>query len=208
MPVLLDGLLDGLRPSRCALAPQQRYSLSAQARGTGVTPEMLAAPAAQVSPDQLLAPQRGPAASRLERQSPPEPRADFCFRYRRLPFATCAMATTRWGRVSTARVPGLQTLCRSRDGRRIRSCRLAPCSGARAGVPEARATGPGHHRQWPEADADSARERWAGGDHRCWALVDRVDDLGVVNPAQVRGGDREIGMPELALYDQQGNSLA
>jgi hypothetical protein len=38
--------------------------------------------------------------------------------------------------------------------------------------------------------------------------VDCVDDLGVVNPAQVRGGDPEIGMPELALYDQQGDSLA
>jgi hypothetical protein len=38
--------------------------------------------------------------------------------------------------------------------------------------------------------------------------VDGVDDLGVVNPAQVRGGDPEIGMPELALYDQQRDSLA
>ena len=67
---------------------------------------------------------------------------------------------------------------------------------------------PGTTVGWPEVDADSAAERWAGGDHRCRPLVDRVDDLGVVNPAQVRGGDPEIGMPELALYDQQGDSLA
>jgi hypothetical protein len=38
--------------------------------------------------------------------------------------------------------------------------------------------------------------------------MDRVDDLGVVDPAQVRGGDPEVGMPELALYDQERDPLA
>jgi hypothetical protein len=33
--------------------------------------------------------------------------------------------------------------------------------------------------------------------------VDRVDHLGVVDSSQVRGGDPEVGMPELALYDQE-----
>jgi hypothetical protein len=31
--------------------------------------------------------------------------------------------------------------------------------------------------------------------------VDGVDDLGVVDPAQVRGGNPEVGMPDLSLYD-------
>ena len=35
-----------------------------------------------------------------------------------------------------------------------------------------------------------------------------VDDLGVVDPAQVHRRDPEIGMPELALYDQQRDTLA
>ena len=47
-----------------------------------------------------------------------------------------------------------------------------------------------------------------GGDHRGWAFVDGVDDLGVVDPAQVHRRDPEIGMPELALYDQQRDTLA
>jgi hypothetical protein len=38
--------------------------------------------------------------------------------------------------------------------------------------------------------------------------VDRVDDLGVVDPTQVRRGNPEVGMPELALYDQQRDPLA
>jgi len=33
-----------------------------------------------------------------------------------------------------------------------------------------------------------------------------VDDLGVVDPAQVRRGDRKVGM--LALYDQQRDPFA
>jgi hypothetical protein len=38
--------------------------------------------------------------------------------------------------------------------------------------------------------------------------VDGIDGLGVVDAAQVRGGDPEVGMPELALYDQQWDPLA
>jgi hypothetical protein len=33
--------------------------------------------------------------------------------------------------------------------------------------------------------------------------MDRIDDLGVVDPAQVRGRDAEVCMPELSLYDEQ-----
>ena len=36
------------------------------------------------------------------------------------------------------------------------------------------------------------------GDRGCWSFVDGVDDLGVVDAAQVDGGDREIGT-KLAL---------
>jgi hypothetical protein len=35
--------------------------------------------------------------------------------------------------------------------------------------------------------------------------VDGVDDFGVIDPAQVSRRDPEVGMPELALDDQQRN---
>jgi TRAP-type C4-dicarboxylate transport system substrate-binding protein len=38
--------------------------------------------------------------------------------------------------------------------------------------------------------------------------VNGVDDLGVVDPAQVHGRDPEVGMPELPLYDDERNALA
>ena len=38
-------------------------------------------------------------------------------------------------------------------------------------------------------EPDSAGEGWAGRDHGCWPLMDGVDDLGVVDPAQIRRGD-------------------
>ena len=38
--------------------------------------------------------------------------------------------------------------------------------------------------------------------------MDRVDNLGVVDPAHVRRRDPEIGMTELALDDQQWDPLA
>jgi hypothetical protein len=44
--------------------------------------------------------------------------------------------------------------------------------------------------------------------HRRQALVDGVDDLGVVDPAQVQGRDPEVGMPQLPLYDHQQHALA
>jgi hypothetical protein len=40
-----------------------------------------------------------------------------------------------------------------------------------------------------------------GRDHGCWSFVDGVDDFGVVDPAQVGGGDPEVGMTELPLDD-------
>ena len=38
--------------------------------------------------------------------------------------------------------------------------------------------------------------------------MDGVDDLGVVDPSQVRGGDSEIGVPELALDDDQWDAFS
>jgi len=40
------------------------------------------------------------------------------------------------------------------------------------------------------------------------ALVKGVDDLGVVDLAQVHRGDPEIGMPRLTLDDQQRHALS
>src|SRR2546421_3437222 len=39
------------------------------------------------------------------------------------------------------------------------------------------------------SEPDSAGEGWARGNNGCWQLMDRVEDLGVVDPAPVRGGD-------------------
>jgi hypothetical protein len=44
-------------------------------------------------------------------------------------------------------------------------------------------------------------ESGAGGDHRRLAGVDGGDDLGVVDPLQIDGGDPEVGVPQLALDD-------
>jgi hypothetical protein len=38
--------------------------------------------------------------------------------------------------------------------------------------------------------------------------MDRLDDLGVVDPAQVSGCDREVSMPELPLDHDQRDPLA
>lgn len=38
--------------------------------------------------------------------------------------------------------------------------------------------------------------------------MDGVDDLSVVDPTQIHRGDAEIGMPQLALDDQQRDPLA
>jgi hypothetical protein len=45
-------------------------------------------------------------------------------------------------------------------------------------------------------------ESRGGRDHGCGRFVDGVDDLGVIDPAQVSRRDPEVGMPELSLDDQ------
>jgi hypothetical protein len=47
-----------------------------------------------------------------------------------------------------------------------------------------------------------------GGDHGCRASVDGVDDLGVVDPAEVCRGDPEVGASELTLDDEQRDPFA
>ena len=47
-----------------------------------------------------------------------------------------------------------------------------------------------------------------GWDHGCRSFVDGVDDLGVVDPAQVGGCDPEVGMTELPLGDYQRDAFA
>jgi hypothetical protein len=37
--------------------------------------------------------------------------------------------------------------------------------------------------------------------------MDCMDDLGVVDPTQIRRRDPEVGMPELSLYDEQQDPL-
>ena len=45
-------------------------------------------------------------------------------------------------------------------------------------------------------------------DHRCRPLVNVVDDFGVVDAAQVSGGDPEVSVTELPLDDHQRDALA
>jgi len=89
-----------------------------------------------------------------------------------------------------------------------RSCPLARCGGKWSGG----ARGAGWRSPAPPPggmeDLKLARKGWPGRDHRCWPLVDGVEDLGVVNPAQVGAGDPEVGMPELALDHQQRDPFA
>src|ERR687891_1680839 len=54
----------------------------------------------------------------------------------------------------------------------------------------------------------SDAQRALDGHHRGAAGVDGVDDLGVVDALEVNGGDPEVGMPELALDDDQRHALA
>jgi hypothetical protein len=63
----------------------------------------------------------------------------------------------------------------------------------------------------PPEGAASGRDREAvrGRYHRRWAFVDGVDDLGVIDSAQVHRRDRKVGvLAELALDDEQRHSLA
>jgi hypothetical protein len=52
------------------------------------------------------------------------------------------------------------------------------------------------------------REPSARGNHRLGPVVDGLDDLDAVDPAQISGRDREVGMPELSLDHDQRDSLA
>jgi hypothetical protein len=47
-----------------------------------------------------------------------------------------------------------------------------------------------------------------GGNCWCGSFVDGVNDLRVVDAAQIHRGDREIGVPKLALDHQQRDALA
>ncbi|MBV8734458.1 MAG: hypothetical protein JO321_04815 [Solirubrobacterales bacterium] len=51
-----------------------------------------------------------------------------------------------------------------------------------------------------------ARVGARGGERQ--PFIDRVDDLGVVDPAQVRRGDPEVCVPALSRYDEQRDALA
>jgi hypothetical protein len=51
----------------------------------------------------------------------------------------------------------------------------------------------GRAKQNPPEDV-ACLEAVAGEDHRRWTLVNGVNDLGVVDPAQIHRGDREVGV--------------
>ena len=51
-------------------------------------------------------------------------------------------------------------------------------------------------------------ESVGGWDHGRGSLVDGVDDFGVVDAAEVDRGDAEVGVPELALDDDQGDAFS
>jgi len=46
------------------------------------------------------------------------------------------------------------------------------------------------------------------GDHRRWGFVDGVDDLGVVDAAEIHRGNGKVRVPELTLNHEQGDTLA
>jgi hypothetical protein len=85
---------------------------------------------------------------------------------------------------------------------------VAPCCGARTAVPEAGCRFPGAAIGRPREDPASTAGRAAGGNHRCGPPVDCVDDLSVVDPSQVGGGDPGVGMPWLALDHERTAPLA
>ena len=51
-------------------------------------------------------------------------------------------------------------------------------------------------------------EPGARRDHGCGSFVDGVDDFGVVDPAQIRRGNPEVGVSELALDHEQRDPFA
>ena len=67
-----------------------------------------------------------------------------------------------------------------------------------------------------EHAGSSAIQRWSASkrelptsrDHWFGAIVDGLDDLGVIDPSQVSGGDREVCVTELSLDHDQRDPLA
>jgi hypothetical protein len=62
---------------------------------------------------------------------------------------------------------------------------------------------PGRGPTWL-VDSRRESESAMGRDHRRWTLMDGVDDLGVVDPAQIHGGNPEIGMPNWRWMTSNG----
>src|SRR5215211_179531 len=60
----------------------------------------------------------------------------------------------------------------------------------------------------PATGPRSEPETGGRGDHGCSPVMDRVDDLGVVDALQVGRGDAEIAVAELALDHVQRHALA
>lgn len=60
----------------------------------------------------------------------------------------------------------------------------------------------------PDGDQRSGRSCRRAGDHRFGSLMDGLDDLGVVDSAEVSRCDREVGVSELALDHDQRDPLA
>jgi hypothetical protein len=59
----------------------------------------------------------------------------------------------------------------------------------------------------PVFELEHYSEASSRGDHGRRSRVDGVDDLGAVDPLQVNGRDAEVGVPELALNDDQWHAL-
>jgi hypothetical protein len=57
-------------------------------------------------------------------------------------------------------------------------------------------------------ESRSGSKRCTDRDHRRASGVDGFDDLGVIDPLQVDGGDAEVAVAELALDDDQRDAFA
>jgi hypothetical protein len=60
---------------------------------------------------------------------------------------------------------------------------------------------------WCLSLLEAGGEPCACRDHRRRSFVNGLEDLGVINPAEICRGDREIGVTELTLDDQERHSL-
>jgi hypothetical protein len=56
--------------------------------------------------------------------------------------------------------------------------------------------------------APQARQPALGGDHRRRTVMNGLDDLSVVDPAQIHGGNRQVGVRQLSLDYEQRHPLA